>query len=88
VRVRIGIESGLAMAGDFGTSFRSLYTAVGDSVNVASRLEESARDFPHDIIVGPGTVSRARRHRFMSLGQRILRGKERATELFTLETAA
>jgi adenylate cyclase len=88
VRVRIGIESGIAMAGDFGTSFRSLYTAVGDSVNVASRLEESAREFPHDIIVGPGTVSRAKRHRFISLGERILRGKEKPTALFTLESDA
>jgi len=33
VAVRIGVESGVAMAGDFGTSFRSIYTAVGDSVN-------------------------------------------------------
>jgi adenylate cyclase len=88
VRVRIGVESGIAMAGDFGTSFRSLYTAVGDSVNVASRLEESARDFPYDIIVGPGTVSRAKRHRFTSLGERILRGKEKPTALFALESAA
>ncbi len=88
VRVRIGIESGIAMAGDFGTSFRSIYTAVGDSVNVASRLEEAARNFSHDIIIGPGTVSRAKRHRFISLGEQILRGKEKPTALFTLETDA
>ncbi|MBC7454304.1 MAG: adenylate/guanylate cyclase domain-containing protein, partial [Massilia sp.] len=85
LRVRIGIESGLAMAGDFGTSFRSIYTAVGDSVNTASRLEQAAREFPHDVIVGAGTVERARRHRFFKLGERILRGKERPTILFTFE---
>ena len=85
LRVRIGIESGLAMAGDFGTSFRSIYTAVGDSVNTASRLEQAARDYPYDVIVGAGTVERARRHRLARLGERILRGKERATILFTFE---
>lgn len=83
LRVRIGIESGAAVAGDFGTSFRSIYTAVGDSVNTASRLEQAARDFPHDVIVGAGTVERSRRHRFISLGERHLRGKGRATALFT-----
>lgn len=88
LRVRIGIESGPAMAGDFGTSFRSIYTAVGDSVNTASRLEQVAREFPHDAIVGPGTVERATRHRFLPLGERFLRGKEKATALYTLEDLA
>jgi adenylate cyclase len=83
LRVRIGIESGPAMAGDFGTSFRSIYTAVGDSVNTASRLEQAARDFPYDVIIGKGTVDLAKRHRFMMLGERRLRGKENPTTLFT-----
>lgn len=85
LRVRIGIESGLAMAGDYGTSFRSIYTAVGDSVNTASRLEQAARDFPHDVIIGAGTVARATRHRFRSLGEQRLRGKEKSALLYTLE---
>jgi adenylate cyclase len=86
LRVRIGIESGPAMAGDFGTSFRSIYTAVGDSVNTASRLEQAARDYPHDVIIGAGTVERARRHRFLLLGERHLRGKGKSTTLYTLDT--
>jgi adenylate cyclase len=85
LRVRIGIDSGPAMAGDFGTSFRSIYTAVGDSVNTASRLEQAARDYPHDIIVGAGTVARARRHRFTLLGERQLRGKEKLTTIYTID---
>jgi adenylate cyclase len=85
LRVRIGIESGLAMAGDFGTAFRSIYTAVGDSVNTASRLEQAARDYPHDVIIGAGTVARARRHHFQLLGERLLRGKEKPTTLYTFE---
>ncbi len=87
LRVRIGIESGPAMAGDFGTSFRSIYTAVGDSVNTASRLEQVARDFPHDVIIGAGTVERARRHTFILLGERRLRGKENPTILYTLTSS-
>jgi adenylate cyclase len=85
LRVRIGIESGLAMAGDYGSSLRSIYTAVGDSVNTASRLEQAARDFPHDVIIGAGTVAYATRHRFKALGERLLRGKEKPLSLYTLE---
>jgi adenylate cyclase len=76
------------MAGDYGTSFRSIYTAVGDSVNTASRLEQAARDFPHDVIIGEGTVARSKRHRFKLLGERLLRGKEKPINLYTLEDAA
>jgi len=86
LHVRIGIESGEAMAGDFGTSFRSIYTAVGDGVNTAARLEQVARDFPGRLVIGPGTVERARRHRFLALGERLLRGKEKPTPLYTLDT--
>lgn len=84
LRVRIGIESGHAMAGDFGSNFRSIYTAVGDSVNVASRLETLARDLPHDVVIGEGTARACRRHKLQLIGEFVLRGKEQATVLYTL----
>lgn len=84
IRVRIGIESGVAIAGDFGSSLRSIYTAVGDSVNVASRLEDAARHYPHDIMIGQGAVDLAIGHQFVSLGERTLRGKERASTIYTV----
>ncbi|WP_312515934.1 adenylate/guanylate cyclase domain-containing protein [Massilia sp.] len=85
LRVRIGIESGVAMAGDYGTAARSIYTAVGDSVNTAARLEQTARDYPHDVIIGEGTAALARRHRLQLLGEHQLRGKGRPTRIYTLE---
>jgi adenylate cyclase len=87
LRVRIGIESGAAMAGDYGTAARSIYTAVGDSVNTAARLEQAARDYPHDVIVGEGTAALSHRHRLLLLGERQLRGKGRPTRVYTLEQA-
>ena len=85
IRVRIGIESGIAIAGDFGSSLRSIYTAVGDSVNTASRLEDAARHYPHDVVIGKGTVDGSTRHQFRLLGERMLRGKEKPTTLFTVD---
>ena len=83
VRVRIGVESGLAVAGDLGTPFRSTYTAVGDSVNVAARLQEMARDYPCDIIVGMGAAALSRRHTLNQLGAVQLRGRPDAEVLYT-----
>jgi adenylate cyclase len=57
-------------------------------VNVAARLEQVARNQPHDIIIGQGTVNRAKRHKFKLLGDFTLRGKEKETTLFTLELPA
>jgi adenylate cyclase len=88
LRVRIGIESGAAMAGDYGTAARSIYTAVGDSVNTAARLEQAARDYPHDVIVGEGTAALAQRHSLLPLGERQLRGKGRPTRIYTLGRGA
>jgi len=88
LRVRIGIESGMAMAGDFGSSSRSIYTAVGDSVNIAARLQVVARDYPYDIIIGQGTVAQAVRHRFKLLGEVVLRGKGKPTTIYALEPSA
>ena len=51
-RVRIGIESGHALVGDLGTRLRSTYTAVGNCINRASKIQAAARHLPHDILVG------------------------------------
>ncbi len=51
-RLRIGIESGLALVGDLGTPFRSTYTAVGTCINSASKIQAAAKLYTHDILVG------------------------------------
>lgn len=51
-RLRIGIESGLALVGDLGTPFRSTYTAVGTCINSASKIQAAAKHYSHDILVG------------------------------------
>jgi adenylate cyclase len=56
-RVRIGIESGNALVGDLGTQLRSTYTAVGNCINRASKIQAAARDVPHDILVGESAAA-------------------------------
>ncbi|WP_282809901.1 CHASE2 domain-containing protein [Thauera humireducens] len=83
VRVRIGIESGLALVGDLGTEFRSAYTAVGDCINFASKLQETARRLPVDIVVGPKANASIKAHSLTSIGMVEVRGAGQALELFT-----
>lgn len=83
VRVRIGIESGRALVGDLGTAFRSTYTAVGDCINFASRLESAARDLPTHLVIGAEANGRLRRHSTRSLGMISLRGTQTTIEVFT-----
>jgi adenylate cyclase len=53
IGMRIGIEAGAALVGDLGSTTRSVYTAVGSCINLASRLQELARDMQEPLIVGP-----------------------------------
>jgi len=44
VRVRIGLHTGTALAGNIGATGRINYTLVGETVNVAQRLEQFAKE--------------------------------------------
>lgn len=83
VRVRVGIESGHAIVGDLGTEFRSTYTAVGDCINFASKLQEAAKSLPVQIVVGPRASALIKGHTLVSLGVVDVPGAGQSLELFT-----
>jgi adenylate cyclase len=58
--VKIGLNSGPAVVGNVGTVRRYNYTAVGETVNVASRLESVPTLFGCQVVIGPLTAELAR----------------------------
>lgn len=53
--IRIGLNTGHAVVGNVGSRIRLSYTAMGDSVNIASRLEELSKVYGTKILIGEDT---------------------------------
>jgi adenylate cyclase len=74
IQIRIGINSGKLVSGDFGAPKRLDYTVLGNTVNIASRLESSVAG-PNEIAVSEDTYLRARDlFEFEELGAKKLQG--------------
>ena len=87
VEFGIGIHSGRLVGGNIGTAFRMEYTFIGDTVNIAARLEAKTRDFNTDILVSGSAVQKAAgglggAMAFESLGKAALKGKSEMVEIF------
>lgn len=76
ISMGIGIASGEVIAGYTGTRERATYTCVGDTVNLAARLEQHTKACGHDILLdAPTCAAIGGRIASVSLGEVALRGK-------------
>ena len=81
LQMGIGINTGEAMTGCLGSAERMDYTALGDTVNTAARLESRAQG--GQVLVGPATAEAVRgRIDCVSVGPLQLKGKMEAIEAF------
>jgi adenylate cyclase len=79
---RIGVNTGRAIVGNFGGKARFDYTAHGDAINVAARLEAANKLFGTRILISKATREAAPDIAARPLGALTLRGKSAATEVF------
>jgi adenylate cyclase len=56
IEIGIGINTGEAVVGNMGSDTRFDYSAIGDAVNLAARLESSTKEVGEDIVIGYTTA--------------------------------
>jgi class 3 adenylate cyclase/tetratricopeptide (TPR) repeat protein len=82
-KMRVGLNSGLVIVGSVGNDLRMDYTAIGDTTNLASRMETMAK--PGAIMVSTDTYKITRDFfKFESLGKVEVKGKEEPLEAYQL----
>ena len=83
VEIGIGVNTGEAIIGNMGSATRFDYTAIGDAVNLAARLESSTKEVGEDIVIGENTAQ-ACSIPLAVLPSITVKGKQDRINIFTL----
>jgi len=88
VRNGVGVNTGEAVVGIIGSAQRVEYGAIGDTINLGSRLEGLTKEFATPIIIGESTYQ-AVKNLFVcrSLGEVAVKGKEIRVKIYGVDSA-
>ncbi len=79
----VGINTGPMTVGDMGSKVRRSYTVMGDSVNLASRLESLTKHYGVDILIGEATQRALPGMPLLEVDRVKVKGKEEAVTIYT-----
>jgi adenylate cyclase len=83
-RIGIGLNIGDALVGNVGTGENQSFTVLGDSVNVAFRLESLTKEKNSPVIVGQGIKQSAAGHyQFLDLGEAAVKGRKEPVSIWS-----
>ena len=87
VEIGIGVNSGYAVIGNMGSETRFDYTAIGDAVNLAARLESSTKQVGEDIVIGYDTIKSkgfSKQITLKELDSIKVKGKDKSINIYTI----
>ena len=82
MRIGIGVSTGLATVGTFGSEYRMDYTVIGDTVNVARRLEEQTRKYHVPVVVSDKTTEALPDMIFRELDTVVVKGRTQSVTMY------
>ena len=82
IAIGMGINSGEAIIGNMGSESRFDYTAIGDAVNTAARLESATKERGVDLLIGKQTEAYCGFH-LKELEPILVKGKAKPLKIFT-----